>query len=123
MGIVCSRQEKTIAARLGQKTVKASDRKKSELEISFDSGLEKQNPRECLNVSLSEIPLCHARLKLFDLRPHEQRPREDSGIYNRISIHGRAVRLCHMAKETPARGETFGLRWCPPVPPVPRRDI
>jgi hypothetical protein len=46
-------------------------------------------------------------------------PREDSGTHNRFSMQGRAVRLCHMAKETPARGETFGLRWCPPVPPAP----
>ena len=32
--------------------------------------------------------------------------REDSGMYNRFSIQARAVILCHMAKETPARGET-----------------
>ena len=34
-----------------------------------------------------------------------------------IRLQVRAVALCHRAKETPARGETCGLSWCPPVPP------
>ena len=102
---------------------KASERLDAEREESADYGLKKQKPRGWLYVSLSEIPLCHARLKLFDLKLHKQRPRKvrhrrisevrhrrifarGRGLNGQIRIQGRAVALCHMAKETPAQGET-----------------
>jgi len=42
--------------------------------------------------------------RMFQL--HKHRPREDSGVRNQACLQARAVALCHMAKETPARGKT-----------------
>ena len=78
--------------------------------------------------SRMRVPVPNARLKrrrrpqtclrMFQL--HEQRPREDRGMQDRISIQVRAVHLCHTAKGP--SGGAFGLRWSLPAP-VPRRDI
>ena len=54
--------------------------------------------------------------RMFQLNEHS--PRKDMGYPIKYGFRSKQPGLCSPAKETPARGETFGLRWCPPVPPA-----
>ena len=54
--------------------------------------------------------------RMFQLT--QRGPREEMGYPIDFRCGCEQQGLCSPAKETPARGETFGLRWCPPVPPA-----
>ena len=93
-----------------------SEHVREDAETGFDSVVRVPVPNARLKRRRRPRNLFRARVKL-----HEQRPREDRGMQDRISIPGRAVSLCHTAKG-PAQGAEFAKQHSSAMRCVPRTD-